>query len=652
MLDFVRTKQKSILIKIAFGLIILSFVIGYTMLTAPSRKGNTQRGDIAATVNGDEISYADFQTAYSQLYNLYQSIYKGSFNSTLEKQLNLPKQAMQQLVEEQLLVQQADKLGLEVSKQELIDSISKYDAFQLNGQFNRDRYLQVLKYQRMTPEQFEAAQRRQLLTQKVREKLQQGAEVSDADLEAAFHKENDKIDLNFVWLTPALVESKVKVTDQGLQDYFADHREQFQIPEKISLRYLQFEPARYEDKIASFSQEDLERFYRRNLDQFEIKEQVNAAHILIKVPKDADQETVTKRRQLAEDLLKQLHEGADFAKLAKAHSDDKSSAANGGDLGTFGRGVMIPTFEDAAFALQPGQLSDVVRTPFGFHIIKVNSHIDSGVKSLVDVIDQVKKGLTLEKARQMAYEKAMDAYNINRKSGDLEAAAKANDLGIKETGYFSRNEAIDGIGKAPEITQAAFALQEGELAHPIQTTQGVFLFMLKDRQESRLPELTEVKPAVEAAYRAEQAQSLAKELADKLLAEAKDKKSLRAAAADLKLSLEETGDFNRGFGGFVPRIGASEEVATAAFKLTEAEPIMPQVYTVGDKYLVASLKDAKVADFSALTEQDRSQLKERLLSEKKDHMVNEKLNQLLQQAEINIMVPDLMEAFKNGSKQS
>ena len=139
MLDFVRTKQKSILIKIAFGLIILSFVIGYTMLTAPSRKGDTQRGDIAATVNGDEISYADFQTAYSQLYNLYQSIYQGNFNSTLEKQLNLPKQALQQLVEEQLLVQQADALGLEVSKQELIDSISKYDAFQLNGQFNRDR---------------------------------------------------------------------------------------------------------------------------------------------------------------------------------------------------------------------------------------------------------------------------------------------------------------------------------------------------------------------------------------------------------------------------------------------------------------------------------------------------------------------------------
>ncbi len=129
MLDFVRTKQKSILIKIAFGLIILSFVIGYTMLTAPQENGSGPAGDIAARVNGDEISYTAFQTAYSNLYNLYQSIYQGNFNAALEKQLNLPLQAMQQLIQEQLLVQQADSLDLAVSRQELVDSIAQYDAF-------------------------------------------------------------------------------------------------------------------------------------------------------------------------------------------------------------------------------------------------------------------------------------------------------------------------------------------------------------------------------------------------------------------------------------------------------------------------------------------------------------------------------------------
>ena len=653
MLDFVRTKQKSILIKIAFGLIILSFVIGYTMLTAPNDKSGASRGDTAARVNGDEISYASFQETYSTLYNLYQNIYQGNFNSTLEKQLNLPKQALQQLVEEQLLVQQAEQLGLDVSQQELVDSIAKYDAFQLNGQFNRDRYLEVLSYQRMSPEQFENAQRRQLLTNKVREQLQQGASISDTELEQSFHERNDKINLNFVWVTPALVEAKVKVDDAGLATFFDENKEQFRIPEKVSLRYLQFDPARYEDQVGILGDEELERYYRRNLDRFEIKEQVKAAHILLRVPADADEATVEKRRALAEELLKQLNDGADFAQLAKTHSDDKSNAAQGGELGFFGRGVMVPQFEEAAFKLNPGQLSPVVQTPFGFHIIKVEEHIQPGVQPLADAIDEVKTGLTLEKARQLAYEKAMDAYNINRKTGDLETAAKDNNLGIKETGLFAADEAIDGIGKVPEISIAAFTLKDGELAKPIQTTQGIFLFTLKERQPSRLPELDEVKTRVEQAYRAEQARTLAKELADQLLAQAREKNDLPAAAKELKLPVEESGEFSRSFGTFIPRIGANPELAADAFTLSKDAPVSEKVYNVSDRYLVAALKEQTIADFSALDETARTQLREELLLDKKEKMVADKLTELLQQAQIEILVPELINAFNNnGSNQS
>ena len=650
MLDFVRTKQKSILIKIAFGLIILSFVIGYTMLTAPNDRNGQQGNDIAATVNDTEISYTSFQQAYSNLYNLYQSIYQGNFNATLEKQLNLPKQALQQLVEEELLVQQADAMDLDVTEKELVDTIAKYEAFQINGQFNRDRYLQVLNYQRMTPEQFETAQRRQLLTQKVREQLQQGAMISDEQLKQAFHDENDKINLTLAWLTPALVESKVKVDDTGLADFFNKNKEQFEIPEKVAIRYLQFDPARYESELAPFSDEEIERSYRRNLDKYEIKEEVKAAHILLSVAKDADQETIDKRRTFAEELLKQLREGADFASIAKANSDDKSNADKGGDLGTFGRGIMVGAFEDAAFALQPGQISDVVQTPFGFHIIKVSEHTEAGVKPLVDVISEVKQTLTVEKAQQLAYEKAMDAYNINRKSGNLEAAAEANDLGIKDTGFFAREDTIDGIGKIPEVSQAAFALKQGELARPIQTENGVFLFTLKERQPSHIPELNEVKNKVNQAYRADQALTLAKDLAEKLLAAAQKEKSLSKAAKSLKISTEETGEFSHSYGEFIPRVGSVPQLATEAFKLSPEEPVASEVYELGSRYLVAGLKEAKVADFTAADEKTLQQLKERLLADKKNQMVTNKINDLLQQAEINIMVPDLISAFNGGSK--
>jgi len=651
MLQFVRSKQKSLLIKIAFGVIILSFVIGYTMLTAPSDQRANRGENIAARVNGDEIGYSEYQSSYSNLYNLYQNIYQGKFDAKLEKQLNLPKQALRQLIEESLLIHQASQLGITVTQKELIDSIANYDAFQVDGKFNRDRYLEVLNYQRMDPEQFEATQRKQLLTQKVRATLQQDASVSDAEVAAAFHRENDKINLNYVWLSPALVESKVTVTDAGLKSFFEKNIEKFRVPEKVSLRYLQFDPARYVDKVGTLSDEDLQRYYRRNLDQFEIKEQVKAAHILLRVPKDANEEAIQKRQKLANELLQQLKDGADFAQLAKTYSDDKSNAANGGELGTFGRGTMVSQFEDAAFALRPGQLSKVVRTPFGFHIIKVEEYTEPGVKPLVDAIKEVKAGLKLEKSRQLAYEKAMDAYNINRKTGDLEAAATANDLGIKETGFFSANDAIDGIGKVAEISQAAFALKPGELARPEQTTQGVFLFTLKDRQASHLPELAKVKATVEQAYRTEQAQTLAKELADKLLTESTAKKSLRAAAKNLKLSVEESGDFSRSFGSFIPHIGSSQELSEEAFSLTEAAPIATKVYTIGERYLVVSLKKAKEADLKSLDDADLSQLKNRLLTEKKEKIVAEKISQLVQKAEIEIMVPELVSAFNSGENK-
>lgn len=647
MLDIVRSKQKSVLIKIAFVIIILSFVIGYTMLSAPTDQASGRGQDVAARINGQPISYGAYQSAYSALYNLYQNIYQESFDANLERQLNLPRQAMQQLIEEQLLVQLADDLNLSVSKQELVSSIAAYDAFQINGQFNRDRYVEVLNYQRMSPEQFENAQRRELLAQKVRNHLQQNVTIDQDEIINAFHEENDQISLDFVWLTPALVESKVEVTQEALQQFFDDNREQFRIPERVSLRYLQFDPQRYEDQITTFTDEEIDRFYRRNLELFEVDEQVKASHILLKLDEDADEKTVEQRRDLAQDILKQLRDGADFAQLARLHSDDSSNASDGGDLGRFGRGVMAPEFEAAAFALRPGQISDVTRTPFGFHIIRVDEYIQQGFKPLVDVIDTVKAGLIVEKSRQLAYEKAMDAYNINRRTGDLEAAAQANDLGIKETGLFAKGEPINGFGRTPEIEAAAFALKEEELARPIQTTQGVLLLALKQREPSRLPELSEVKTTVESRYRAQRAQTLAHELATNLLALAKELNSLPQAAEELDLKLETTDDFSRTFGYFIPQIGSSQALSDAAFELTPDAPVAPDVYTIDSKYLVAALNEATPADFSSLDETQLSRLRERLLEEKKEQAVSDKLDELFDEAQIEIVAPELVTAFND-----
>ncbi len=635
MLDLVRNKQKSFIIKIAFAIIILSFVIGYAMMTAPGGPEPDSGRDAVAVVNGTAISYTDFQTAYSNLYQLYQNIYQEQFSPALERQLKLVEKAADGLIDQALLLEEAERLGLSVSQQELIDSIAAIQAFQQNGSFSKERYLQVLAYQRLSADEFESMQRRDLLTEKVRQQLQADISVTEDEIEEEFRRNNDEINLEFVKLSPGLFESKVKVTDQDLTAYFEAHREDFRVPERVALRYLQFVPSRYTEEI-TFEEGELEKYYRRHLDQFDTAEQVKASHILIKVDQNAEQATRDQKRAFADELLGEAKAGKDFAELARTYSDDKASAAKGGDLGLFTRGTMVPDFEQVAFDMEPGEISDLVETPFGFHIIKVDAYREGGIQPLDEVLDQVKAGLREAKAQQYAFEKAMDAFNINRKTGDLQAAAETNDLGLKQTGLFARDEAIDGIGRNDEIIAAAFQLDEQELARPVMTDEGTFLFGLKERKASHIPEFDQVRSQVERSYRKEQGKALAETAARELLAGLEENQDLRQLAEAENYEVEETGFFTSTYSPFVPRIGSSEELATAAFNRSEDVSSLGQVFEVEDNFVVAAVKERKVADMSELDDARKAELRTSLLARKQAEAVQSRVDELKAKATIEI----------------
>ena len=647
MLDFVRNKQKSIIIKLAFAIIILSFVIGYAMLSAPGGPGGDTPAAEAAAVNGRSIAYDEFQSAYSTLYQLYQNIYQDQFTPALEKQLKLAEKSINSLIDQALMQEEAERLQLAVSQQELVDAIASIETFQENGVFNKARYLQVLAYQRMNSDEYEALKRNELLLDKVQEHFKAKVQVSDADVAEEFRNINEKLNLSFVSLTPAQFEKQVKVTDQALEAYFAENQETFRVPEMVSLRYLQFEPERYLGEV-TFAEDELEKYYRRHLDQFEILEKVKASHILVMVDADADEKTRAERRAYAGTLLEQVRAGKDFAELARAKSDDKASAVKGGSLGYFTRGSMVKPFEDAAFSMHPGETSDLVETTFGYHIIRVEEYTEPGLRSLADASDEVKEGLRAEKAKQLAFEKAMDAYNINRKTGDLDAAAKANELGVKETGPFARDGYIDGIGRNEEIINAAHLLEDKALAKPVLTVNGVILFGVKERLASHIPELAEVKDLVTAAYRAVESAKLAEAAAEQLVADLKVGASLAKLAQKHGYKMEETGEFTRTYGPFVPRLGTSKELFDAAFALPADQTVIGSVFAIQNRYVVADVKQRVAADMTALDEAKQQELYKSLFARKQNEAIEQRLAELRSAAAISISprVQDLINKEK------
>jgi peptidyl-prolyl cis-trans isomerase D len=634
MLELLRKKQKSVLIKFVFWAIIGTFVGTIFLVWGKGRDGEVEDNSLAFTANGTPVSTSDYQTVFRNLSQFYQNIYGNSYNAEMEKQLNLPQAAYDQLLRQVLLEQEGDRIGIDVSRQEVIDSIAKIPQFQVNGVFDRTTYVQILAYQRMNTEEFEARQKRALFAEKTEAQITDGVSVNDADIEAEFRKRNEKVNLSFVKLPPTLFEKRVDVTDAALEAFFAEHQEEFRIPEKVALRYLQFDPALYAQDI-TLDEPEIERYYKRHIDQYAIDEQIKAAHILIRIDQNADDKVRAEKRKLAEKVLEQARTGDDFAQLARKYSDDTGSATLGGELGYFKRGSMVPEFEKAAFALNPGDISELVETQFGLHIIKAEGYIEAGEKPLADVYDAVKTALRSEKAEAVAFEKAMDAYNMNRKTGDLDKAAADSNLTTIESGLFARNEAIPGLGDQPEIVAAAFALRDGELARPLRIGNSTLLFTLKERQPSSIPPLSAVKSQATDAYRKQGSSRLAEAAAATLLSGLKEGKTMAALARKEGLTVEETGLFARSYGAFVPRIGENEQLANAAFALTDAAPVAPEVYDLAGQFVVASLKERTEADMALLDDSKREELRTAVLEQKRQDALKTRIDKL--RAEANIV---------------
>jgi peptidyl-prolyl cis-trans isomerase D len=633
MLEIIRKKQRSIFVQIIFWVIISTFV-GTIFLVWGKGRDTTDREDFAAKINGSPISMSDYQRSYENIYRMYQNLYGEAFTPAIEKNLNLRKMALDSLVDQALLLQEAERLQLKVGKQEIVEAIAKIPSFQANGAFNRDQYVQVLRAQRLTPDEFETMQERELLVEKGRQTLAGAAAASDADINAEYKERNEKVNLALLRLDPVLFEGRVQVDPAGLQGFFTPHKEEFRLPETAKISYLLIDSKPFATS-AKLSDADLEKYYQRHIDRFEVPEQVRAAHLLIRVPQGASDALKAEKRAVIEKLRERAVKGEDFAALARTHSEDPGSGAQGGDLGFFARGTMVPAFENAAFALNVGETSAVVTTDYGYHLIRLSARQEAQIKPLAAVREEVRIGAQEEKGRELALEKAMDLYNVNRKGGSLDTVAKEFAAKVQESAFFPADKAtVANTLLSKEAAAAVFALQPGEIGRPTLLPQGVLFYALKEKRAPHIPELAEVRPAVEAAYRKNKAKDLARSEGNQILAEVRAGSNLAAAAAKRSLPVSETGLFARSRTFFVPMVGANEELSNAAFALTATAPVPAKPFEVKDAVVVVQLKERQNAEPAGLTTLVRDEMSKAVVERKKQEILEKALKDLREKAQI------------------
>ncbi len=570
------------------GLVILAFVAFY-IPDFLSATGATSSGEVA-WVDGTPITSQEFLQRYRAQEQQYRQQLGDQLSPDLMRQLGFDNLVLRQLVQNQILLLEAERQGLSVTDQEISDFIVSFPAFQSDGKFiGREAYLSFLAQRSLSAPEFERQMREDLIVQKLQSLVTDGVVVSDADLEEEYRRRNEKLHLEYVFVPKSEFEAQVQVTDEEARRSFDSDPKKFERPVQRKARFITLTPQLFAAAV-TVSDREIERYYQQNSSRYETGDQVAASHILFKTAPDADEEAVRKK---AEAVLAQAKAGADFAELARQYSED-TSAEKGGDLGLFGRNQMVPEFEAAAFALQEGEVSDLVRSSYGFHIIKLDGKQAAFVRPLDSVRDEIRTTLTQEKARGKMDEAVASAEEKLRVSGSVDTlSAEYPVLVPQETAFFGRGDTLPQLGNSPEATKAAFDNEVGKISSAVRLSNGYAFLQVLEERPAAIPDFEEVKEQARNQLKERKVMDLARGRAEALR-----ETLLNEGPEKAGTELLSTESFFRG--GQLPEAGRSPMVNARAFSLPEGELSEPLSADNGFVLVrVLSKTGFDAADFSA-----------------------------------------------------
>lgn len=618
-------RQKKLGVKVLLFAIV--FMVGGAMLVylVPGAGGDASLSDpqgILAQVGKMPLTQIDVQRQYQRTAERL-GTQSAQFREVILEQL------VQEMILQQVVVYEAERLGIEVTPEEVAARLRRIPGLYPGGKFvGRESYQRVVEQQfRMSVPEFEETLRRQTLLAKLYQWVTGGLTVAAPEVEQEYRRRNEQVQIEYALFRPDQFARGLQPNEEELQAYFESRRERYRLPARRAVRFVPVDYLTLGRRI-QVSQQELEEHYQRHRQAYHVPERVLARHIMFLLPRPGLLEsgpvepakTAAEVREKAKQVLAQLRQGKDFAELARQYSEHADSREQGGEIGWVRRGQTVPALEQALFSLPPGGPAELVETGYGLHIVQVRAHEQERVKPLAEVRNEIEPVLKEEKIRQAALQEARKIVAAVRAGKTLAEAAQEAGWPVEETPLFRRDEPLGPFGESLDFQEAAFRLpaesagQPGApVSEPVPVPPGYAVLQLKEDSPARPARLEEVREPVLQAYRQERGAEQAREAAHRLAAEAEEAGSLRGPARRLGAAVERSEKFARN--GFLPGLGSARDLAPVAFSLPAGglSPALP----VGGNWVVLRVLARQEVDLGRLTEEERKAIRNALLDQKR-----------------------------------
>ena len=519
---------------------------------------------LAATVNGTDLPLRTLQEGVQKERSRMQQMLGDAASQFINDEA-LRKQVLQRMIDAELRRQNAYDAGFRVGDARIAVEVDAIEAFKRDGRFDQELYQRVLMRNNFSPREFEEQLRRDLVTNQLVEGVVGTAFSTPSETEVYLRLRGQSRDLRYLVVPAASFRAGVEVSDEAVSQEYESNRALFMEPEQVKVEYLEL---RLEDamKLVEVDEEALESLYEEQQGRYLREEERRASHILLALEEGADQAADDRVRAEAMSLYERARDGEDFAALAKEHSADPGSAAQGGDLGFFGKGVMVGPFEDAVFAMAAGDIGEPVRTPFGYHVIRLDEVKAGEVKTFAEVRDEVERDYRRDEAEGVFIEQAESLTTIAFENPtSLAAAAEALGLTVQSSEWFSR-DAGEGIAAAAKVRNVSFdedVLEAGNNSTPVELEGGRIVVVRRaDRKPAAAKSLESVREGIVEQLKARGAREAARIKGEELLAAARDGGDFSALADQAGVTLNELSGIRRDAAE-----GGMAEIVGAAFRM-------------------------------------------------------------------------------------